>query len=172
MLTRRIAFSSTTAELPSSPAALTTPSSPAERQFILLRRRLCASLLLRLSREAITARCCYQCLPTNRVRRGFCPATEGGPLPPSLLIMLSCPAAAGTPIPGKGVVTYKFPADPTVALGYLSFAFLIVSTVAGYMSLFYPYKGKSVPQGQAGQGAIQIIIVVRDLKKLKLIQCP
>ncbi|MED6185090.1 hypothetical protein PIB30_053641 [Stylosanthes scabra] len=55
--------------------------------------------------------------------------------------------AAGTPVPGKGVVTCKFPADPTVALGYLSFAFLIVSTVAGYMSLFYPYKGKSVPQG-------------------------
>ncbi|KAL1368145.1 hypothetical protein HN51_022285 [Arachis hypogaea] len=55
--------------------------------------------------------------------------------------------AAGTPVPAKGVVTCKFPADPTVALGYLSFAFLIVSTVAGYMSLFYPYKGKSVPQG-------------------------
>ncbi|RYR26111.1 hypothetical protein Ahy_B02g060270 isoform D [Arachis hypogaea] len=55
--------------------------------------------------------------------------------------------AAGTPVPGEGVVTCKFPADPTVALGYLSFAFLIVSTVAGCMSLFYPYKGKSVPQG-------------------------
>ncbi|MED6151876.1 hypothetical protein PIB30_086596 [Stylosanthes scabra] len=56
--------------------------------------------------------------------------------------------AAGTPVPGKGVVTCKFPADPTVALGYLSLAFLIVSTVAGYMSLYYPYKGKSVSQGE------------------------
>ncbi|KAL1346777.1 hypothetical protein AAHE18_08G210100 [Arachis hypogaea] len=54
--------------------------------------------------------------------------------------------AAGTPVLGKGVVTCKFPADPTVALGYLSFAFFIVSTVAGFMSLFYPYKGKPVPQ--------------------------
>ncbi|TKY74652.1 hypothetical protein E2542_SST03415 [Spatholobus suberectus] len=55
--------------------------------------------------------------------------------------------AAGTPIPSKDGVTCKFPADPTVALGYLSVAFLIASTVAGYLSLFYPYKGKSVPQG-------------------------
>ncbi|XP_050204292.1 uncharacterized protein LOC126654470 [Mercurialis annua] len=54
--------------------------------------------------------------------------------------------AAGTPITGKGVVICKYPSDPTVALGYLSFAFLVASTVAGYLSLFYPYKGKSVPQ--------------------------
>lgn len=57
--------------------------------------------------------------------------------------------AAGTPVPGlDGVsVTCKYPADPTVALGYLSTAFLVASTVIGYMSLFYPYKGKSIPQG-------------------------
>ncbi|KAF7137277.1 hypothetical protein RHSIM_Rhsim07G0173600 [Rhododendron simsii] len=54
--------------------------------------------------------------------------------------------AAGTAITGKGVVVCKYPSDPTVALGYLSVAFLIASTVAGYLSLFYPYKGKSVPQ--------------------------
>ncbi|KAE9460304.1 hypothetical protein C3L33_07794, partial [Rhododendron williamsianum] len=54
--------------------------------------------------------------------------------------------AAGTAIIGKGVVVCKYPSDPTVALGYLSVAFLIASTVAGYLSLFYPYKGKSVPQ--------------------------
>ncbi|KAG5541166.1 hypothetical protein RHGRI_021131 [Rhododendron griersonianum] len=54
--------------------------------------------------------------------------------------------AAGTAIPGKGGVVCKYPSDPTVALGYLSVAFLIASTVAGYLSLFYPYKGKSVPQ--------------------------
>jgi hypothetical protein len=55
--------------------------------------------------------------------------------------------AAGTPIPGKDVVICKYPSDPTVVLGYLSVAFLIATTVAGYFSLFYPYKGKSVPQG-------------------------
>ncbi|KAG4387062.1 hypothetical protein AAZX31_11G152400 [Glycine max] len=56
---------------------------------------------------------------------------------------------AGTPVPGSdGIsVTCKYPADPTVALGYLSTAFLVASTVIGYMSLFYPYKGKSIPQG-------------------------
>ena len=47
----------------------------------------------------------------------------------------------------KDGVTCKFSSDPTVALGYLSVAFLVASTVAGYLSLFYPYKGKSVPQG-------------------------
>lgn len=55
--------------------------------------------------------------------------------------------ASGTPIPAKDGVTCKFPSDPTVALGYLSVVFLIASTVVGYLSLFYPYKGKSVPQG-------------------------
>ncbi|ONI34116.1 hypothetical protein PRUPE_1G463400 [Prunus persica] len=54
--------------------------------------------------------------------------------------------ASGTPIPGKGVVFCKYPADPSVVLGYLSFAFLLVSTVAGFLSLFYPYKGKALPQ--------------------------
>ncbi|KAL6549723.1 hypothetical protein OROMI_020211 [Orobanche minor] len=54
--------------------------------------------------------------------------------------------AAGTPITGKGVVICKYPSDPTVVLGYLSVAFLAVSTLAGWYSLFYPYQGKSVPQ--------------------------
>ncbi|KDP37323.1 hypothetical protein JCGZ_06777 [Jatropha curcas] len=54
--------------------------------------------------------------------------------------------AAGTPIPGKDVVICKYPSDPTVALGYLSFAFLVLSSLAGFWSLFYPYKGKSIPQ--------------------------
>ncbi|KAK8474454.1 hypothetical protein V6N13_107761 [Hibiscus sabdariffa] len=53
--------------------------------------------------------------------------------------------AAGTPISGKGVVICKYPSDPSVVLGYLSVAFLILSSSAGYWSLFYPYKGKSVP---------------------------
>lgn len=54
--------------------------------------------------------------------------------------------ASGTPIPMKGFVLCKYPSDPSVVLGYLSFAFLLVSTVAGFLSLFYPYKGKSLPQ--------------------------
>ncbi|CAA0814942.1 Protein of unknown function (DUF1218 [Striga hermonthica] len=53
--------------------------------------------------------------------------------------------AAGIPITGKGVVICKYPADPSVALGYLSIAFLIISGVAGCISLFHPYQGKSVP---------------------------
>ncbi|WVY92194.1 hypothetical protein V8G54_037708 [Vigna mungo] len=57
--------------------------------------------------------------------------------------------AAGIPVPGLNgaSVTCKYPADRTVVLGYLSVAFLIASTVVGYLSLFYPYKGKSIPQG-------------------------
>ncbi|KAF8009605.1 hypothetical protein BT93_J0575 [Corymbia citriodora subsp. variegata] len=54
--------------------------------------------------------------------------------------------ASGTAITGKDVVICKFPSDPTVALGYLSFAFLVLCTVVGYWSLFYPYKGRSIPQ--------------------------
>ncbi|GAB4854082.1 hypothetical protein Ancab_022664 [Ancistrocladus abbreviatus] len=53
--------------------------------------------------------------------------------------------AAGTPIQGKGVVICKYPSDPTVVLGYLSVAFLVVSTVLGYVSIGYPYNKKSVP---------------------------
>ncbi|KAE8661327.1 SHK1 binding protein 1 isoform 1 [Hibiscus syriacus] len=53
---------------------------------------------------------------------------------------------AGTPIPGKDVVVCKYPSDPSVALGYMSVSFLILSYIAGYWSLFYPYRGKSVPQ--------------------------
>ncbi|XP_022930199.1 uncharacterized protein LOC111436715 [Cucurbita moschata] len=55
--------------------------------------------------------------------------------------------ASGTPIPSKGIVIYQYPADPTVALGYLSLAFLLASSIAGYFSLFYPYQRKSVPRG-------------------------
>eukprot|EP00262_Sarcandra_glabra_P016600 TRINITY_DN5462_c0_g1_i1.p1 TRINITY_DN5462_c0_g1~~TRINITY_DN5462_c0_g1_i1.p1 ORF type:complete len:201 (+),score=33.62 TRINITY_DN5462_c0_g1_i1:192-794(+) len=53
--------------------------------------------------------------------------------------------AMGTPIPGKGVVICSFPSDPTIALGVLSVISLFVSTILGLVSVFYPYKGKSVP---------------------------
>ncbi|XP_058724792.1 uncharacterized protein LOC131596210 [Vicia villosa] len=57
--------------------------------------------------------------------------------------------AAGKPVLNDdGVsVTCQYPYDPTVVLGFLSAAFLIASTVVGYISLFYPYNGKLVPQG-------------------------
>ncbi|GER34374.1 hypothetical protein STAS_10595 [Striga asiatica] len=57
----------------------------------------------------------------------------------------------GIPISGKGVVICKYPSDPSVALGYLSTAFLIVSAIAGYYSLFYSYQGKSVPRAAFNQ---------------------
>jgi len=57
--------------------------------------------------------------------------------------------AAGTPVPSNdGIfVMCQYPSNPTIILAVLSTIFLIVSTVVGYMSLFYPYKGKVVPQG-------------------------
>ena len=44
-------------------------------------------------------------------------------------------------------VICNYPSHPTVILGYLSVIFLIGSTVVGYLSVFFPYYGKSVPQG-------------------------
>lgn len=46
----------------------------------------------------------------------------------------------------KRRVICKYKSDPTVALGYLSFALLVASSVADFLSLFYPYQGKSIPQ--------------------------
>ncbi|KAK6911200.1 DESIGUAL/Modifying wall lignin-1/2 [Dillenia turbinata] len=53
--------------------------------------------------------------------------------------------AQGQPHAVRGLVICKYPYDPTVALGFLSFISLIVSTAVGFYSLFVPYKGKSVP---------------------------
>ncbi|WJX16362.1 hypothetical protein P8452_06396 [Trifolium repens] len=57
--------------------------------------------------------------------------------------------AAGTPVPSDDGVSVmcQYPSDPTVVLGFLSVIFLIASTMTGYMSLYYPYKGKAIPQG-------------------------
>ncbi|XP_039128235.1 uncharacterized protein LOC120264489 [Dioscorea cayenensis subsp. rotundata] len=52
----------------------------------------------------------------------------------------------GTPVPGKDVVICKFPTDPTVALGIVSIAALFISTLLGWLSVFFPYGGKSVPK--------------------------
>uniref|UniRef100_A0A2P2KU72 Keratin-associated protein n=1 Tax=Rhizophora mucronata TaxID=61149 RepID=A0A2P2KU72_RHIMU len=54
--------------------------------------------------------------------------------------------AMGNPIQGKDTVICKYPSAPTVPLGYISVVFLVASTITGYLSLFYPYKGKSIPQ--------------------------
>ncbi|MGD7217389.1 DUF1218 domain-containing protein [Ralstonia pseudosolanacearum] len=54
--------------------------------------------------------------------------------------------ASGIPI-GKDVIICKFPSDPSVALGSISFVALVISSVFGYMSVFYPYQGISVPKG-------------------------
>lgn len=51
----------------------------------------------------------------------------------------------GTPIKGKDVVICKFPSDPTVALGSLSVVTLFVAAVIGHIAVYYPYKGKTVP---------------------------
>ncbi|CAM8892307.1 unnamed protein product [Rhodiola kirilowii] len=61
--------------------------------------------------------------------------------------------AEGVAIPGKGFTVCKYPKDPTVVLGYLSTAFLLASTAAGYFSLFYPYKGKSIPNRKLFQSS-------------------
>lgn len=55
--------------------------------------------------------------------------------------------AAGIPHTGKGVVICHYPSAPTVALGYLATISIVIQTVVGFMSLFYPYKGKAVPKG-------------------------
>ncbi|XP_057432801.1 uncharacterized protein LOC130725603 [Lotus japonicus] len=53
-----------------------------------------------------------------------------------------------TPVPGDdgGTVTCEYPTVQSVVFGYLSVAFLIACTMFGYIFVFYPYKGKSVPQ--------------------------
>ncbi|XP_077238643.1 uncharacterized protein LOC143879874 [Tasmannia lanceolata] len=53
--------------------------------------------------------------------------------------------AAGTAIRGQDVVICKYPSDPTVALGVLSVLTLFVSSILGVTSIFFPYKGQSVP---------------------------
>ncbi|XP_021837991.1 uncharacterized protein [Spinacia oleracea] len=53
---------------------------------------------------------------------------------------------AGTPIAGKGVVICKYPSDPTLPLGYISLATLLISVVLGHKSVFFPYEKKAVPK--------------------------
>ncbi|CAN6444920.1 unnamed protein product [Victoria cruziana] len=55
--------------------------------------------------------------------------------------------SAGDIITLKEAVMCKFPNDPTVPLGSLSFVFLLLSTAFGFTAVFLPYKGKSIPAG-------------------------
>ncbi|XP_073304267.1 uncharacterized protein [Primulina huaijiensis] len=70
---------------------------------------------------------------------------------------LSIRPASGNIITGKSFVICKYPADPTVVLGYLSVAFLAVATGFSYFALFYPYKGKSIPQAALFQNTSFLI---------------
>lgn len=63
----------------------------------------------------------------------------------------------GFPIPGKGVVTCKYPSDPTVILGFFSIVSLAASAMLGAYSMFYPYKGKSAPQNALFQSTTLVV---------------
>jgi hypothetical protein len=52
----------------------------------------------------------------------------------------------GTPIRGAGVVVCRFPPDPTVALGVLSALAASCCAGIGAVSVFFPYKGRSIPR--------------------------
>ncbi|XP_020113847.1 uncharacterized protein LOC109728002 [Ananas comosus] len=64
---------------------------------------------------------------------------------------------SGTPIQGKDVVICKFPNDPTVALGALSTIAIIICAVIGVLSLFFPYKGKSIPKNVLFQSTLLFV---------------
>lgn len=53
--------------------------------------------------------------------------------------------AGGTPIQGKDIVICKYGHDPTIALGSFSIISLLLSSIFGVISIFYPYKGKEAP---------------------------
>ncbi|XP_020585463.1 uncharacterized protein LOC110028084 [Phalaenopsis equestris] len=66
----------------------------------------------------------------------------------------------GTPIMMKGYVLCKFPNDPTVALGALSIVALAISAAIGLLSVFFPYKGKSVPKSTLFHGMTMRVFFV------------
>ncbi|EEF48696.1 uncharacterized protein LOC8259934 [Ricinus communis] len=52
---------------------------------------------------------------------------------------------SGKSLNSNGVITCKYPSDPSPIYGFLSIAFLTASSVIGSYSIFHPYKGRSVP---------------------------
>ncbi|KAG0495954.1 hypothetical protein HPP92_000624 [Vanilla planifolia] len=72
--------------------------------------------------------------------------------------------AHGTPVTTIGYVLCKFPNDPTVALGSLSVVALVLSTALGLLSVFYPYKGKSVPRSALFHGmTLRVFFLIATL---------
>jgi len=70
----------------------------------------------------------------------------------------------GTPIKGKDVVICKFPSDPTIAMGSLSIVSLVIAAMIGHVSIFFPYKGKSVPRGSLFQStSLSVFFVIAEL---------
>ncbi|KAK8919335.1 hypothetical protein KSP39_PZI021592 [Platanthera zijinensis] len=72
--------------------------------------------------------------------------------------------AHGTPIMMKSYVLCKFPNDPTVALGSLAIVALGISAAIGLFSVFFPYKGQSVPKSALFHGTtLRVFFVVASL---------
>ncbi|CAM0957977.1 unnamed protein product [Alopecurus aequalis] len=70
----------------------------------------------------------------------------------------------GTPIKGKDVVICNFPSDPTIAMGSLSIVSLVIAAIIGHVSIFFPYKGKSVPRGELFQStSLSVFFVIAEL---------
>jgi hypothetical protein len=76
----------------------------------------------------------------------------------------------GTPIKGKDVVICKFPSDPTIAMGSLSIVALVLAVIVGHVSIFFPYKGKSVPNGTLFQStSLSVFFVIADNQTVRLV---
>ncbi|KAI3993936.1 hypothetical protein MKX01_002949 [Papaver californicum] len=67
--------------------------------------------------------------------------------------------AAGIPMPGVGETICKFPSDPTVVLGSLSVVALVICTGLGFIFVFYPYKGQSVPKDALLQSTVLVVSI-------------
>ncbi|KAF5741631.1 hypothetical protein HS088_TW10G00635 [Tripterygium wilfordii] len=65
--------------------------------------------------------------------------------------------ASGEPNVFHGFVICEYSSDPAVYFGFISFAFLVASTTTGLYSVFYPYKGKSVPLNALVQNATWVV---------------
>ncbi|KAI3990395.1 hypothetical protein MKX01_021330 [Papaver californicum] len=67
--------------------------------------------------------------------------------------------AVGIPMPGVGETICKFPSDPTVVLGSLSVVALVICTGLGFIYVFYPYKGQSVPKDALLQSTVLVAFI-------------
>ncbi|KAI3990256.1 hypothetical protein MKX01_037595 [Papaver californicum] len=64
---------------------------------------------------------------------------------------------AEIPMPGVVGTICKFPSDPTVVLRSLSVVALVICTGLGFVSVFYPYKGQSVPKDALLQSTVLVV---------------